>query len=216
MTANAALGVRNATAAIGGHNIPRMCLFYVRTWLGGPGGPSTAALAWATSKYKHKGDANPPAGVPVYFAPNHVALSIGGGTIVSTDWPTIGHIGETTITELAKAWNHPLLGWTSDIDGALIAGVGNVQDVGFYPGDPGLTPINPFNIPGNPDKKFTQSAGALAAWARVAEFLVNPMSQMRIIEFITGSVLIVVAVIGAEHAGQIVKSTGKAVAGNAA
>lgn len=54
--------------------------------------------------------------------------------------------------------------------------------------------------------------GPLAGWAKVAEFLVAPGGMLRIAEMVGGLACIFVAILGAEHAGQIVKTTGKATA----
>ena len=52
---------------------------------------------------------DPPPGVPVYFRNprskyGHIALSLGGGRIRSTDWPRAGVVGNTTIGEQERAW----------------------------------------------------------------------------------------------------------------
>ena len=67
----------------------------------------------------------PPAGVPVYFLGSkhgHVALSVGGGRIRSTDWPSRNRIGEVEISVLAKAWGRRYAGWAADMAGHRIPG----------------------------------------------------------------------------------------------
>lgn len=92
-----------------------------------------ALHAWEHSRYRHT-DRTPPAGVPVYFSAGtsnpygHVAISLGGGRIRSTDWPTGGPsgsrtaVGETTIAGLEKGWNRKYLGWAEDFYGVRIPG----------------------------------------------------------------------------------------------
>jgi len=100
----------------------------------GPGFPSAIA-AWNGAKYRH-GISNPsavPAGVPVYWgggAYGHVALSTGGGGVISTDFPTMGKIGRGTISGIGSAWHKPLLGWTEDINGKRIYGLPGLKTGG--------------------------------------------------------------------------------------
>ncbi len=89
----------------------------VQGWLGGHGlhGP-TAIAAWdgAPASMKHTG--TPPAGVAVYFRggkSGHVALSLGNGMIRSTDWPSAGQTGTTSIQTLQLAWGKKYVGWAS-------------------------------------------------------------------------------------------------------
>lgn len=170
--ADARAGVRNATKALGGSNTPRMCLHYVRTWLNAPGGAPTASAAWAMSKHKHRRDYNAPAGVPVYFSPNHVALSIGDGKIISTDWPRSGHVGQTTIRTLEKRWNHRYLGWAANINGVPINNVSAAGDVATpaflgLPDDPLAGLEQGFSEIGNAFKWVADQHN----WLRVAEVL---------------------------------------------
>lgn len=197
--ADAALGVKRASAALGTTIPPRECLLYVRTWLGAPGGPPTAAAAWLSARGKHMGDPSPPPGVPVFFAPNHVALSVGDGGIISTDWPRPGTVGLTTISELSNAWHHPYLGWTDTIDGAPIRGIGGakaqlaVTNAGFHiPSIP--FPLNPFgqppSIPGNPLGGIGSALGSLGS---IAGLLTNPFTYIRLAMFGAGAVLLFLA-----------------------
>lgn len=102
-----------------------MCLKFVRLSLGAPSAALTALAAWNAARFKHTGDRTPPAGVPVFFTAGsngagHVALSIGGGKVRSTDWPHRGQISETTIGAIENAWRRRLLGWTEDLNGARV------------------------------------------------------------------------------------------------
>lgn len=188
MSANAALGVRNATAALGSTVPPRACLHYVRTWLDAPGGILTAAAAWRAAKHKHPGDRNPPAGVPVFFAPNHVALSIGGGNIISTDWPHLSNVGRTTINTLEATWHHTYLGWSEDIENQMIAGIG-------APGtltDGGITDVG-LHVP-NPLGGLTDLINAMQDVAKAGAFLADPRTWIRVAMWFAGIACLWIAV----------------------
>jgi hypothetical protein len=153
---------------------------YVHDWLGISARYPTAIAAWTAATQKHAGDKNPPAGVPVFFAPNHVALSIGGGNIVSTDWPRSGHIGKTTIQELSKAWSHIYLGWTGDLNGHTIGGIGNAT----------VTPTVPSNNGGTVSPAGLPSLGGIGT---ALTFLTDSSNWMRLAYFVAGTALILFA-----------------------
>lgn len=106
-----------------------MCLNWVWTVLCVPAtgkgrryGMPDADVAWqrATQRYSDK---TPPAGVPVYWeigAHGHIALSVGGGRVRTTDWPVKGQIGECGIDELSKRWGAKYRGWSADFAGDII------------------------------------------------------------------------------------------------
>jgi hypothetical protein len=51
----------------------------------------------------------------------HVALSLGGGKIRSTDWPSKGKVGTTTIATLNRTWTKQRYrGWSEDINGVRL------------------------------------------------------------------------------------------------
>ncbi|QNJ55544.1 lysin A [Microbacterium phage Phinky] len=83
----------------------------------------TATIGWERSAGKHRGDRNPPPGVPVWWGPKpgnaagDVVISLGGGKVVATDWPYNGVIGITTIDARERQINRPYLGWTEEILG---------------------------------------------------------------------------------------------------
>ena len=64
-------------------------------------------------------DRNPPAGALVFFTTGkragHVALSTGGGGIISTDFPARNQVGATTIAGLEQKWGATYAGWTPPI-----------------------------------------------------------------------------------------------------
>lgn len=97
-----------------------MCLYTVQEWLGGPHGIAWAEAAWNASKQKHRGDRHPPAGVPVFWHNphskyGHIALSVGGGRVRSTDWPSRNRVSEARIDDISRRWGLRYLGWTGDM-----------------------------------------------------------------------------------------------------
>ena len=100
------------------------CLRFVVTCLDGQHryGLPDANAAFRASKRLNT-TSTPPAGVPVYFLGSkhgHVALSVGGGRIRSTDWPSRNKIAEVKITVLAETWGRRYAGWAADIAGHRI------------------------------------------------------------------------------------------------
>ena len=82
----------------------------------------TALVGWERSDGKHPGDRNPPAGVPVWWGRRYdgntdgdVVISLGGGRVVATDWPSWGVVGITTIDEREAQIGREYLGWTEAI-----------------------------------------------------------------------------------------------------
>ena len=106
------------------------CLNYVQTMLGSPWSGPSAIWAWNHAKHKHRGDKNPPAGVPVYWSGGrygHIAISVGGGRVRSTDWPSRGRVSETSIDSISRSWRKKYEGWASDLGGQNISGVGHAS-----------------------------------------------------------------------------------------
>lgn len=100
-----------------------ICLWYVQHWFGTSHRYPSAIAQWSAAKRRHAGDRNPPAGVPVYWSGGqygHVALSLGGGRVRSTDWPSRGRVGECTIDELSRAWGKTYLGWSEDLADVVV------------------------------------------------------------------------------------------------
>ncbi|HEX2361407.1 MAG TPA: hypothetical protein VHI11_04980 [Jiangellaceae bacterium] len=83
----------------------------------------TAAIAWSKTKYRHS--SIPPKGVPVWWTGGsrgfgHVAISAGGGYVISTDSGGRGRVGRTSIRHITKAWGQQYRGWTEDINGVRV------------------------------------------------------------------------------------------------
>lgn len=119
--------------ALGRLDHPGACLHYV--WLAyktagartsHPAVPS-ALEAWNASDGKHRGDRNPPRGVPVWWGAKRgsdagdVVISLGGGRVIATDQPRYGAVGETTIAGRERLIGRPYLGWSESIFDAPIS-----------------------------------------------------------------------------------------------
>jgi len=83
--------------------------------------PSLAASAHAEwelvpAAQKHTGD-DAPEGTAVFWAPNHVALSTGGGKVLSTDIERVGKVDEVNTGLIKERWGLELLGWSTWFDG---------------------------------------------------------------------------------------------------
>jgi hypothetical protein len=102
----------------------------VRTWIGVGARYPSARAAWRFAKHKHYPRAGhyPPEGVPVYFIKpsvlrdpfGHIAYSLGGGKVRTTDYPSRGVVGTVTIAELSRRWGRPYVGWADDVNGTRV------------------------------------------------------------------------------------------------
>jgi hypothetical protein len=98
-----------------------MCLKHIRLICGVAARYPDAKTAWARARSRHT-DRNPPAGFPVFFlggTHGHIALSLGGGKIRTTDWPR-ARVGTTTIAELERRWRYRYVGWSEDLNGVRL------------------------------------------------------------------------------------------------
>jgi hypothetical protein len=97
------------------------CLYNVQEWYKTEHVYSSAKSQWdnIAENKKHRGDKNPPNGVPVFFlggAFGHIAIATGTNqNVVSTDLPNKGYIGISTIEKVEKAWGYKYLGWSESI-----------------------------------------------------------------------------------------------------
>ena len=103
------------------------CLNFVWNAIASPThyGLPDANAGWAATTGRQT-SMTPPAGVPVYWAGGdhgHVAISVGGGRVRSTDYPTKGRVGEVGIAELTRMWHLTYRGWGPDFGGHPIPGV---------------------------------------------------------------------------------------------
>ena len=122
-TANEAL----ATFRRWNSNRVNWCLWTIQEVTAAPHAFPGAIQQWNGATHKHRGDKNPPAGVPIFWEGGtwgHIAMATGNGQgMRSTDWPYRAHVGEGTIDALSRAWGKQYLGWTEDLGGQLIPGI---------------------------------------------------------------------------------------------
>jgi hypothetical protein len=97
------------------------CQRFVRTALGLQADARSAIASWrqTPARYRHT-SANPPAGVPVYWAPNHVALSAGDGYVYSNDILRKGKVNFVPIDLIEQKWGLQPLGWASWMNGVVL------------------------------------------------------------------------------------------------
>lgn len=81
-------------------------------------GYATAVKNWQSTpaNLKHPGDWNAPAGALMYWSggstgAGHVAISLGNGSIISTDATGPGVVGQVSARVPTDKWGHPYLGW---------------------------------------------------------------------------------------------------------
>ena len=106
------------------------CLNFVWKCISAPKsyGCYDADEAWSRAKQKMT-TGTPPVGAPVYFrggSHGHIAISLGGGKIRSTDFPTHGRVSTTTINDLCREWYGTTAnyrGWSRDLCGDPIPGL---------------------------------------------------------------------------------------------
>lgn len=83
-----------------------------------------AHASWRAATMKET-TGTPPAGALVYWVGGkhgHIAVSLGGGNIRSTDRPK-GQVGNTTIAWLSREWGIKYVGWSRDYAGHQIGGL---------------------------------------------------------------------------------------------
>lgn len=99
--------VKTAMAKVGTTSYKGKCEQFVREAFGFPQKYATANQAWQDAGEKHLGDMNPPPGVPVFWdliggandQADHIALSVGGGKVVSTSVGKNGAVGVISIKD---------------------------------------------------------------------------------------------------------------------
>ena len=90
-----------------------LCLSFVTHAYGRSSGAPTASAMWdgLSSKRKHPGDTNAPAGALMFWGPNHVALSLGNRVLISTDVLGSGDAWVVSYATMQSVWNLDYLGW---------------------------------------------------------------------------------------------------------
>lgn len=121
MVYSAERSARNAEADT--RNQVGMCLAQTRQWCGIPSRYPDASTAWRNANYRKVGDkTNIPRGAAVYWTGGskgygHIALSLGGGRIRSTDAGGSGRVATRDLSWFARHW--PSLryaGWAWNIN----------------------------------------------------------------------------------------------------
>lgn len=122
-----------------------MCLATVRQYYGVPSGVPTAAASYFMSNHKRgvSSGSAVPRGVPVYWTggsrgAGHIAISVGGGYCLSTDWKRAGKIDYAKIDDITRAWNLDFRGYTWEVNGRQVwappAPIGTVRLSNLKPG----------------------------------------------------------------------------------
>jgi hypothetical protein len=131
MVRNAEATAKNAEAS---HtNSPGYCLQWSRERADIGSLFPDAATAWRNAFHRHKGDRNPPRGAMVYWTGGskgygHIAVSVGGGRIRSTDAGGSGQVATVDLGWPERAWGLPYAGWADNVNDVEIPGVGGGGD----------------------------------------------------------------------------------------
>jgi hypothetical protein len=92
------------------------CLAFVRECFAVPSYYASAIDAWQAAAYRHPGDANPPAGVPIFFTSSsvydHVAFYVSKSEVITT-WNA--DIRALPYSQMLSSYG-PLLGWSEDLN----------------------------------------------------------------------------------------------------
>jgi hypothetical protein len=110
-------------------NEPGYCLAWSRQQADIPARYPDAATAWAHATGKRRNDRTPPAGAAVYWTGGsegygHVAISVGGGRVRSSDAGGAGRVSTVPVEWVARTWGLKYAGWADSINGYTIPGVG--------------------------------------------------------------------------------------------
>lgn len=102
-------------------NSPGYCLQWCREKAGIDPLYGDATTAWANTNDRHPGDRNPPRGALPYWTGGshgygHIAVSIGGGKIRSTDAGGSGRVATVSLGWVETHWGLPYAGWAWDVN----------------------------------------------------------------------------------------------------
>lgn len=100
-------------------NDPGMCQQQVRMWDGVAARYPDATTAWRNTNDRHPGNRNPPRGSDVFWTGGsaghgHVAKSLGGGKIRSTDAGGSGRVATVDLGWIERNWHMNYAGWAWD------------------------------------------------------------------------------------------------------
>ncbi len=92
-----------------------------------------AATAWRNAMHRHAGDRHPPRGAMVYWTGGshgygHIAVSLGGGQIRSTDAGGAGRVATVDLSWPEYKWGLTYAGWADNVNDQVIPGVGGSED----------------------------------------------------------------------------------------
>lgn len=98
-----------------------MCLWTCQEWYESPHAYPDASTQWREAEHKHTDD-DPPAGAPVFWTGGghgygHIAVSLGGSRIRSTDCTSNGDVSDCDLSWPRTHWGLTYAGWTEDIGG---------------------------------------------------------------------------------------------------
>jgi hypothetical protein len=106
-------------------NVPGYCLQWSREKAGIASKYDDASTAWRNTNDRHPGDRNPPRGSMVYWTGGshgygHIAPSVGGGKVRSTDAGGSGRVATVSIDWPTQHWGLPYAGWAWDVNEVTI------------------------------------------------------------------------------------------------
>jgi hypothetical protein len=109
-------------------NAPGRCLEWSREQAGIPSKYADATTAWEHATGRRPADTSPPRGAAVYWTGGssgygHIAISLGGGMVRSSDAGGTGQVATVRISKLSSDWNLQYAGWANSINGYRIPGV---------------------------------------------------------------------------------------------
>ncbi len=100
-------------------NTPGMCQQQTRIWAGISARYPDAITAWRNTNDRHPGNRDAPRGSFVFWTGGssghgHVAMSLGGGNIRSTDAGGRGRVATIDLGWIERNWHMPYGGWAWD------------------------------------------------------------------------------------------------------
>jgi hypothetical protein len=127
-------------------NSPGMCLQQTRTWYEIPSKYPDATSGWYATDFFKMHDRNPPRGAVVWWVGGsnghgHVAMSLGDGTVRSTDAAGRGRVGTRPLAWFEQNWGLQYKGWSADINDVVIPELKAIYDGVHAP--PPLVPQPP-------------------------------------------------------------------------
>lgn len=123
----AAIGVARSWSQSGRYVGVGQCLRTVRQYYNVGSKYGTAALCWYAANNKHRVRSGyaVPRGVPVYWTggsrgAGHIAISVGGGLCLSTDWKRAGRIDYARIDDITRYWGLNFQGFANEVNDVVV------------------------------------------------------------------------------------------------